>query len=51
MASTIPISKICKIRDVPPEEKKGRAIPVLGMVLVTTAMLRTVCRATLMTRP
>ena len=34
----IPISNIWSIRDVPPELKNGRDIPVLGMVLVTTAM-------------
>ena len=30
---------------VPPEEKKGRLMPVLGRVLVTTAMLQNTCHA------
>ena len=29
----------------PPEEKKGRLMPVLGKVLVTTAMLQNTCHA------
>ena len=51
MFSTMPISNICRIRDVPPEEKKGREMPVLGMEFVTTAMFSTVCRATLAISP
>ena len=47
----MPISKICRMRDVPPDEKKGREIPVLGTELVTTAMFRMVCRATLVIKP
>ena len=30
---------------VPPDEKKGRLMPVLGRVLVTTAMLQNTCHA------
>ena len=29
----------------PPDEKKGRLMPVFGMVLVTTAMLQNTCHA------
>ena len=29
----------------PPDEKKGRLMPVLGRVLVTTAMLQNTCQA------
>ena len=36
--STMPISPSSIIRLVPPEEKNGRLMPVLGMVLVTTAI-------------
>ena len=32
-------------RLVPPDEKNGRLMPVLGMVLVTTAMLQNTCQA------
>ena len=39
------------IRLVPPEEKKGRLMPVFGMVLVTTAMFSTACNATCTTKP
>ena len=49
--STMPISPRSIIRLVPPEEKNGRLIPVLGMVLVTTAMFSTACRATCTTKP
>ena len=42
MARIIPISPISITRLVPPYEKKGRLIPVLGSVLVTTAMLSSV---------
>ena len=41
----IPISKICRASAVPPDEKKGSEMPVLGMELVTTAILRMVCNA------
>ena len=37
---TMPISPRSIIRLVPPEEKKGRLMPVFGMVFVTTQMLR-----------
>ena len=40
-----PISASSKIRLVPPEEKKGSEMPVLGRVLVTTAMLQNTCHA------
>ena len=33
------------MRLVPPEEKKGSEMPVLGRVLVTTAMLQNTCHA------
>ena len=39
------------MRLVPPEEKKGSEMPVLGMVLVTTATFSTACRATCTTNP
>ena len=39
------------MRLVPPEEKKGREMPVLGMVLVTTATFSTACSATCTTNP
>ena len=42
---TMPISPRSIIRLVPPEEKKGRLMPVFGMVLVTTAMLQNTCHA------
>ena len=35
MFTITPISASSKIRLVPPEEKKGRLMPVLGRVLVT----------------
>ena len=38
-------------RLVPPEEKNGRLMPVLGMLLVTTAILSTACRMTWVTKP
>ena len=38
--NTTPISPSSSKRLVPPEEKKGRLMPVLGMVLVTTATLK-----------
>ena len=34
-----------RMRLVPPEEKKGSEMPVLGRVLVTTAMLQNTCHA------
>ena len=37
----MPISPSSIIRLVPPEEKKGRLMPVFGMVLVTTATFST----------
>ena len=43
--STTPISPSSIMRLVPPEEKKGSEMPVLGMVLVTTAMLQNTCHA------
>ena len=43
--STTPISPSSIMRLVPPEEKKGSEMPVLGMVLVTTATFSTACRA------
>ena len=49
--STMPISPSSIIRLVPPEEKNGRLMPVLGMVLVTTAIFSTACRATCTTKP
>ena len=42
--SSTPISPSSITRLVPPEEKKGRLMPVLGMVLVTTAMFMSTCR-------
>ena len=48
---TMPISPRSIIRLVPPEEKKGRLMPVFGMVLVTTAMFSTACKATCTTNP
>ena len=51
MDRMMPISKICKASAVPPDEKKGSEIPVLGMELVTTAILRMVCSATLVVSP
>jgi len=38
----IPISNICSINAVPPDEKNGREIPVLGIEFVTTAIFMTV---------
>lgn len=49
--STMPISPRSIIRLVPPEEKKGRLMPVFGMVLVTTAIFSTACSATCTTKP
>ena len=49
--STIPISPSSIIRLVPPEEKKGRLMPVFGMVLVTTAMFSTACSTTCTVKP
>ena len=49
--STTPISPSSIMRLVPPEEKKGSEMPVLGMVLVTTATFSTACRATCTTNP
>ena len=45
MFTITPISASSKIRLVPPEEKKGRLMPVLGRVLVTTAILQNTCHA------
>lgn len=38
MFKIIPISNICSISAVPPEEKNGSDIPVFGIELVTTAI-------------
>ena len=38
MESMMAISKICIISEVPPELKNGKEIPVLGILLVTTAI-------------
>ena len=47
----MPISPSSIIRLVPPEEKNGRLMPVLGMVLVTTAMFKMACKTTCTTNP
>ena len=47
----MPISPSSIIKLVPPEEKNGRLMPVLGMVLVTTAMFSTACSTTCTTKP
>ena len=51
MERMIPISKICRASDVPPELKNGSEIPVFGMEFVTTAILSAACNATLKLRP
>ena len=48
---TMPISPSSMSRLVPPDEKNGRLMPVLGIVFVTTAMLRIACRMTCTTNP
>ena len=47
----MPISPSSIIRLVPPEEKKGRLMPVFGIVFVTTAIFKTACRITCTTKP
>ena len=47
----MPISKICSIRAVPPDEKNGSEMPVLGIELVTTAIFKIVCSAILVVKP
>ena len=47
----MPISKICTAREVPPELKNGREMPVFGIEVVTTAIFIAACSATLKVRP
>ena len=47
----MPISPRSISKLVPPEEKNGRLMPVLGMVLVTTAMFKMACSTTCTTNP
>ena len=51
MDKIIPTSNICKIREVPPELKNGSDIPVFGIVLVTTAIFITTCKAIFSVKP
>ncbi len=46
MFSRMPIWPSSITSEVPPALKKGRLMPVLGMVLVTTQMFSTACRPT-----